>query len=99
MKVGMFIRLEAKQGQEEALKTFLENTLPSVQAETTTPVWFAVRFGHASFGIFDAFEDDTGRQAHMRGKVAMSLMMKASELLAGMPKLEAIDVLAAKVSG
>jgi quinol monooxygenase YgiN len=58
---------------------------------------FAIRLGPTTFGIFDAFPDEAGRQAHLSGKVAAALMAKASELLAKPPVIEKVDVLAAKL--
>ena len=66
-------------------------------AEPLTTTWFAVRFDSQTFGIFDAFPDEAGRQAHLSGKVAAALMAKASELLAQPPLIEKVDVLAAKL--
>jgi quinol monooxygenase YgiN len=54
--------------------------------------------GPATFGIFDAFADDAGRKAHLAGQIAAALMAKAPELLAEAPKIEQVDVLAAKIS-
>jgi quinol monooxygenase YgiN len=68
-----------------------------VQAEPATIAWFAIRLGPSTFGIFDAFPDDAGRQAHLSGRVAAALMAKASELLAQPPVIEQVDVLAAKL--
>ena len=71
--------------------------LPIVQNEPATTVWFAIRLGPKTFGIFDAFPDDAGRQAHLSGRVAAALMAKASELFAKPPAIEKVDVLAAKL--
>ena len=98
MKYALFARLEAKPGQELALKAFLEGALPLAEEETTTPVWFALQFGPGTFGIFDAFKDEAGREAHLNGKIAAALMEKADSLLASPPKIEKIDLLAAKVT-
>ena len=73
--------------------------LAVVQAEPATVAWFAIRLGPTTFGIFDAFPDDSGRQAHLSGRVAAALMAKASELLAQPPVIEQVDVLAAKLPG
>jgi quinol monooxygenase YgiN len=54
-------------------------------------------FGAGTFGIFDAFPDEAGRNAHLSGRVAAALMEKASDLLAQPPTIEKIDVLAAKL--
>ncbi len=87
LKLGLYVRLEAKPGQEAALKAFLESALPLAEAEETTPAWFALQLGPTRFGIFDAFADDTGRQAHLDGPIAAALMARADELLAGPPDI------------
>jgi len=56
--VSLFIRLEAKRGKEEALAAFLMQGLQLANQESTTPLWFALRFGPTTFAIFDAFRDD-----------------------------------------
>ena len=65
--------------------------------EPATPIWFALRLGPATFGIFDAFADDAGRKAHLAGQIAAALMAKAPELLAAAPQIEPVDILAAKI--
>lgn len=95
--VGLLVKLEAKPGKVEELQKFLEGALPLANAEEKALVWFALRLGESTFGIFDAFEDDTGRQEHLRGEIATALMGRADELLASPPQIEHVDVLAAKV--
>jgi quinol monooxygenase YgiN len=97
VKVALFVRLEAKPGKEADVESFLMGGLPIVQEEPATIAWFAIRLGPSTFGIFDAFPDDEGRQAHLSGQVAAALMAKASELLAEPPTIEKVDVLAAKL--
>jgi quinol monooxygenase YgiN len=99
VKVGLFVRLEAKAGKESAVENFLRGGLPIVQEEPATTAWFAIRLGPTTFGIFDAFPDEAGRQAHLSGRVAAALMAKASELLAQQPVIEKVDVLATKLPG
>jgi quinol monooxygenase YgiN len=96
--VALWVKLDAKPGKEGDLDTFLRSALPLVQEEPATLAWFAIRLGPSTFGIFDAFPDDAGRQAHLSGKVAAALMAKAPELLATSPSIEKIDVLAAKLA-
>jgi hypothetical protein len=98
VRVGLFVRLQAKQGKEAEVAKFLEGALPAAQGERQTPVWFAVRFGPREFGIFDAFNEETGRKAHLDGQIAAALMKRAAELFTEKPKIEQIDVLAAKVT-
>jgi quinol monooxygenase YgiN len=99
VKVALFVRLEAKPGKEKEVESFLLSGLPIVQAEPSTTVWFGLRLGPSTFGIFDAFPDESGRQAHLSGRVAAALMAKAGELLAAPPSIEKVDVLAAKLPG
>ena len=70
-----------------------------VEQEPATIAWFALRMGPTTFGIFDAFPDDTGRETHLSGKVALALMEKAPDLLIAKPALEKFDVIAAKTPG
>jgi quinol monooxygenase YgiN len=94
---ALFVRLEAKTGREEEVESFLRSALDIVDTEDGTPLWFALRFGPSTFGIFDAFPDDDARDSHLSGQVAAGLMEKAPELLAQEPTIERIDVLAGKV--
>lgn len=98
-KVALFVRLEAKPGKEKEVEDFLRGGLSIVQEEPATTAWFAIRLGPSTFGIFDAFPDEAGRQAHLSGRVAAALMAKAPELLAKPPVIEKVDVLAAKLPG
>lgn len=95
--VGLLIRLEAQPGKEADVESFLRGRLSIVQEEPATTTWFAIRIGPSTFGIFDAFPDEAGRQAHLSGRVAAGLTEKASELFAQPPVIEKIDVLAAKL--
>jgi quinol monooxygenase YgiN len=99
INVALFVRLEAKPGKETQVADFLKGALPLVEAEPATVAWFGIRLGPSTFGIFDAFPDETGRQAHLTGKVAAALMEKAGELLAQPPSIEKADVLASKLPG
>ena len=99
VKVALFVRLEAKAGKESEVEEFLKSGLPLVMEEPATIAWFGIRLGPTTFGIFDAFPDDAGRQAHLSGKVAAALMAKAGDLFSEPPTFEKVDVLAAKLPG
>lgn len=99
VKVALFVRLEAKAGKESEVESFLKSGLPLVMDEPATIAWFGIRLGPTTFGIFDAFPDDAGRQAHLSGKVAAALMEKAGDLFSEPPAIEKVDVLAAKLPG
>src|SRR5262245_15659735 len=97
--VSLFVRLEAKPGKEQDVAAFLKQGLELAQQEKTPPVWFALQFGPSTFGVFDAFRDEAGRQNHLNGPIAQALMAQAPTLLASPPVIERIDVLGAKVTG
>ncbi len=97
VKVALYVRLEAKPGKEADVDKFLRGGLAIVEEEPATIAWFAIKMGPSTFGIFDAFPDDAGRQAHLSGRVAAALMARAPELLAKPPTIDKIDVLAAKL--
>src|SRR5271156_6484783 len=97
VSVGILAKLTAKPGKEAEVEAFLRSALPLANQEPATTVWFALRLGPATFGIFDALPDEAGRQAHLTGPIAAALMAKAGELLAEPPQIERVDVLAAKL--
>ena len=97
LKLGLFVRLEAKAGKEEEVAAFLKQGLQLARAETTTPLWFAVKLGPTTFAIFDSFENESGRQAHLNGPIAKALMAQAPHLLATPPSIEPYEVLGAKL--
>jgi len=98
-RVALFVRLEAKAGKEAELEEFLRGGLALVQQEPATSSWFGIRLGPTTFGIFDTFPDEAGRQAHLSGEVAKALMSIAPDLLAAPPSIEKAEILAAKLPG
>jgi len=99
VNVALLVRLEAKSGKEAEVAEFLRSALPIVEGEPATTTWFAVQFGPSSFGIFDAFPDDAGRQAHLTGPVAEALLTRAEEHFVVPPDIQHLDVLASKLPG
>jgi quinol monooxygenase YgiN len=97
VKTALFVRLEAKPGKEQDVERFLAGGLPLVEQEPATIAWFGLKIAPSVYGIFDAFPDDAGRQAHLSGKVAEALMAQAPDLFAKPPEIMNIDVLAAKL--
>jgi quinol monooxygenase YgiN len=96
-KVALYVPLEAKPGKEKEVADFLKSALPLVEDEPDTVSWFAIQEGPSSFAIFDTFDDESGRDAHLNGKVAAALMSKAGELLAKPPAIHKIAILADKL--
>jgi len=96
--LALLVRLEAKPGKEAETEQFLKAGLSIAQEEAGTTTWFALKLGPSTFGIFDTFVDEAGREAHLGGRIAAALMQKAAELLAQPPTIEKVSVLAAKLS-
>jgi len=98
LSLGLFVRLEAKPGKEKEVAAFLKQGLQMANQEPTTPLWFGLQLGPSTFGVFDAFHDESGRQAHLNGPIAKALMAKAPDLFAVPPSIERTEILQAKVS-
>jgi quinol monooxygenase YgiN len=98
-KYALYVPLQAKPGKEKDVADFLRSALPLVNAEAGTVSWFAIQEGPSSFAIFDAFDDEAGRNAHLNGKVAAALMekAKAGDLFAKTPEIYKLEILADKL--
>lgn len=99
VNVALQVRLEAKPGKEKELDEFLRAQLSYAMGEPETTAWFAVRLNQNTFGIFDAFPDEDGRQAHLDGEIARNLGNIAGDLLAKPPVIERLDVIVSKLPG
>ena len=97
VSVGLLVRLEAKPGMEEVVADFLRGGRALVENETDTVAWFAIRLGPSTFGIFDVFADEAGRQAHLAGRVAAALIARTADLFTRPPAIERLEVVAVKL--
>ena len=95
-RFALYVPLEAKPGKENDVAEFLKSALPMANAEPGTVSWFAIQEGPSSFAIFDTFDDEAGREAHLNGKIAAALMAKAGELLAKPPAIHRLGIMADK---
>ena len=95
---GLFIQIEARSGQEEAVVQMLQDIRTCVEAEPATGPWFAVRFSQTSFGIFEAFPDLAGRQAHVEGGGGDLFrdVARMNAILADAAQVHRVDVLMSK---
>lgn len=98
LSCGLFIRLEAKPGREKDVAAFLAQGLQMAQQEKTTPLWFSLRLGPTTFAVFDAFNDEAGRQAHLTGPIAKALMANVPDMLSAPIAIEKTEVLGTKLS-
>ena len=95
-KLGIWAQLEAKPGKEEELEDFLKSAQPLAQGEPGTVTWYAIKMGPGKYGIFDTFNDENGRNAHLNGEIAKALFAKADQLLSQAPKIDKQEILASK---
>ena len=95
-KFALLASLQAKPGKEQVVEEFLKSVLPLAQAEPGTLRWYAFKTGPDTFGIFDTFADEAGREAHLNGEIAKALMANADSLLAIPPSIKKLDLLAVK---
>ncbi len=96
VKYAILARVEAKPGKEQAVEQFLKSALALAEDEKDTVSWYAIKIGPSTFGIFDTFNDEAGREAHLNGKIAAALMQHADELLSKPPTIEKVELLAVK---
>jgi quinol monooxygenase YgiN len=96
-RTACYVQLEAKPGKEAQVANFLKNALPMVEREPKTTAWFAMKMGPTTFGIFDAFQDESGRDAHLKGQLADALMKQAPDLFATRPEIHKLDIIADKL--
>jgi quinol monooxygenase YgiN len=95
-KFALLARLEAKPGKENEVAAFLQSALPLALEEAATIKWYAWQIGESTFGIYDTFETEAGRELHLQGKIAAALMENAAELLSVPPNIEFVSILAVK---
>ena len=99
-KVCTVRSIACQTGQGEEVEDFLRSAVPLVNAEPATISWFAIKMGPSGFAIFDTFDDEAGRDAHLNGKVAAALMEKSkSGDLFDTPEIHKIEILADKLPG
>jgi quinol monooxygenase YgiN len=97
MKIGLLVRIEAKPEFADEVEAALRGAVDLAAAEPETVAWFAFRQSATVFGVFDTFDDDHGRQAHLAGPIAVALGELAKTKLASAPVISEIDLLGVKV--
>ena len=94
--LGLLVTVKAKNGKENAVSNFLASAVELARQEDKTLTWYAFQIDSSSFGVFDTFETEAGRDAHLTGEIAKALMANADELLSEAPKIEKINILSTK---
>lgn len=95
-KFAILALLEARPGKEQEVEAFLKSAQPLAEQEPATTTWYAVKLGPARFGIFDTFQTEEGRTAHVSGAIAKALFARAEELFATPPQVEMLEIIASK---
>ena len=95
-KQAIWVMLKAKPGKEKDVETFLNQGASMAGDEPRTVTWYGVKMGPGVYGVFDTFEDEEGRDAHLNGEIAKALMAKAPELFSNELRIEKMEILAAK---
>jgi quinol monooxygenase YgiN len=95
-KFALLALMQAKVGKEKDVEDFLKSAQPMAARENGTTRWYAVKLGPQKFGIFDTFQNEQGRDAHLTGQIAKALFAKAEDLFAKPPQVERLEILAAK---
>lgn len=95
-KLGLLVTVKAKAGKENEVSNFLSSAVELARQEDQTLSWYAIQIDESTFGVFDTFADEEGRNAHLSGKIAEALMANASELLSEAPSIKKIDILSSK---
>jgi quinol monooxygenase YgiN len=94
---GLLVRIDAKPGKGPDVERMLASSLRWVEAEPGTAAWFALHFGHDTYGIVDVFRDEQSREQHLAGPVAQTIAARAPELLIEPPQIRRFDVLTYKL--
>ena len=95
-RLALLAQVQAKPGNGEQLAAVLESARALAAAETGTVRWYAFRISETRFGIFDTFDTEEGRQAHLNGEIPAALSQVADDLLVAAPDIQLVDIIATK---
>ncbi|MBB5930907.1 putative quinol monooxygenase [Streptomyces echinatus] len=96
-QLGLLARIEARPEYADKVEDLLRGALQLARQEEHTVTWFAFRQGPTTFGVFDTFDDEEGRQGHLRGRIAAALTEAAATMLSEAPDIRPVDLLAVKL--
>ena len=93
---AIWVMLKAKPGKEADVEAFLKQGAAMSLDEPKTVTWYGVKIAPGMYGVFDTFDDEAGRDAHVNGPIAKALMANAAELFSNELKIEKMEILAKK---
>lgn len=94
-RYGLLVKLKAKEGKEMEVLNYIQEAVNLARREQGTISWYSFRIDKHTFGIFDSFENEEGREAHLNGEIAAGLMERATDLLTEEPEIEKVEILSA----
>jgi quinol monooxygenase YgiN len=97
MKIGLLVRIEAKPEYADQVEAALRGAQELAGQEQGTVTWFAFREDATTFGVFDTFDDEQARQAHLQGPIAAALGHMAQTMLSSAPVVTPVDLLGTKI--
>jgi quinol monooxygenase YgiN len=95
-KFALYVSLKAKPGKENDVEAFLKQGAEMAKKETGTVTWYGLKEDEGRYSVFDTFNDEAGRDAHLNGPIAKALMANAATLFSEAPQIHKIDILADK---
>jgi quinol monooxygenase YgiN len=95
-KQAIWVMLKAKPGKESDVEAFLKQGATMSNDEPQTVTWYGVKMAPGVYGVFDTFDDEAGRDAHMNGEIAKALMANAPDLFSNEIRIEQMEILASK---
>ena len=95
-KYALYVSLKAKPGKEAEVEAFLKTGAEMSKAETGTVTWYGIKEGEGAYAVFDTFDDEKGRDAHLNGEIAKALMAKAEDLFSNTLQIHKLEVVANK---
>ena len=95
-KLALYVRMKAKPGKEHDVEAFLKQGAEMAKAEGGTIRWFGIKEDDGAYSVFDTFENEAGRDAHLHGEIAKALMASAEALFSEPPTIHKISVLGEK---
>jgi len=98
MKIGLLVRIEAEPEYADQVEAALRGARQLAEKEPGTVTWFAFRQDATTFGVFDTFDDEPAREAHLQGPIAAALGEIAQTMLSSAPVVSPVDLLGVKVS-
>ncbi|ADW68438.1 putative quinol monooxygenase [Granulicella tundricola] len=96
-KYALYAELKPKPGKEAEIEAFLKQGAEMAKDEKGTVTWYGFKEDNGTYGVFDTFDDEAGRDAHLNGEIAKALFAVADEYFSEAPKIHKIALLAEKL--